>query len=72
MKKRMYCIRCGAEMELDFAKRWQKQKCPGCGVEFKYKCASEEDWTLLYKREDVEDLYVGDVRLVDLAAKAEA
>ena len=60
-------------MELDFGRRFKKNQCPGCKLEFRYKESEDGALTYDFKEADVQDLYikgvdgVEDERLVDIA-----
>lgn len=71
MKKTMHCMRCGSAIELDYTSKWQKYQCAGCGIEFKYRYKKDGAWEFNYNRADLENLYVGDEELVDIAKKKE-
>ena len=34
---KVYCMRCGSEVPLDFRRYFKKARCQGCGLEFRYR-----------------------------------
>lgn len=67
MQLTQYCIKCGHKMELDFGRRKKRNICKGCKLRFKYWEKADGTLCYDYNPKDVENLYVGKERLIDIA-----